>query len=311
VDSRSAAALSGPVFVTGGSGFIGSRLVQRLLQAGVPVRCLHLPGDPGSVAPGAAAIAGDLSDLDSVAAAAGHARFVFHLGGIASALVAQQAPYEAFRANTLGTQNVMEAARRAQVERVVILSTAHVYGTPRDLPVTEDHPFAPASVYAATKLAGDTLALAYDRNLGVSVNVLRAFNVYGPGQRARAVIPTICEQASRGGDICVEDPRPRRDFVYVDDVVDAMMAAAVSQAAGEQLILASGRAVSVGTLVRTAVSIASATGGADFYDGDAGNDCLYGSAERAWKALAWKPRVDLPAGLERTIAWWREQVRPS
>ena len=308
--SGTASAVHGPVFVTGGSGFIGSRLVDRLLADGVPVRCLQLTGDPGSIAAGAEVLAGDLSDLDSVEAASAGARLVFHLGGMASAAAAQKDPYGAFRANTLGTQNVMEAARRGGSNRVIMLSTALVYGAPANLPIAEEHPFAPASVYAATKLAGDTLALAYHRNVGLPVNVLRAFNVYGPGQRARAIIPTIVEQAVRGADVRVQDLRPKRDFVYVDDIVDALLAAAVSPAVGEQLILSSGRAVSVAALVRAAVSIASGSSRAEAQeeDGETG-DCLFGSSERAWNVLGWKPRVDLTAGLERTVAWWREQVR--
>jgi nucleoside-diphosphate-sugar epimerase len=307
--SGAPSAVRGPVFVTGGSGFIGSRLVDRLLADCVPVRCLQLPGDPSSIAAGAEALAGDLSDLDAVMSASAGARLVFHLGGIASAASAQQDPYGAFRANTLGTQNVMEAARRGGSDRVVILSTAHVYGAPANLPVTEDHPFAPVSVYAATKLAGDMLALACHRNLEVPVNVLRTFNVYGPGQRARAIIPTIVEQAVRGADVRVQDLRPRRDFVYVDDVVAALLAAAVSPAVGGQLILSSGRAVSVAALVRAAVSVASASGSAEVHEEDGGTgDCLFGSSERAWNVLGWKPEVDLAAGLERTVAWWREQV---
>jgi UDP-glucose 4-epimerase len=309
MDSQSHATLQGPVFVTGASGFIGSCLVPRLLEAGVAVRSLQFPGEQNRIPPGVAVVPGDLADLDAVAAAMCDSRIVFHLGGIASAVVAEQAPYEAMRANTLGAGNVMEAARRAGAAHVVILSTAHVYGIPRALPLTEDQPFAPLSVYASTKLAGDTLALAYYRNLGVPVSVLRAFNVYGPGQRTAAIIPTIVEQAVRSGTVHVRDPRPRRDFVYVDDIVDAMIAAAVSAAAGGEMLLASGSAVSVRSLVGAVLAIVNGSSEPDFADTESDNsDCVYGSAERARNALGWRPRVDLATGLRRTVAWWREQV---
>src|SRR5689334_8980803 len=99
--------LVGSVFVTGASGFIGSRLLPRLLDAHLPVRCLRLPGDCNPIPPGAAAATGDLADLEGVTTAMGDARIVFHLGGMASAALAQEHPHEAFRANTLGTQNVI------------------------------------------------------------------------------------------------------------------------------------------------------------------------------------------------------------
>jgi nucleoside-diphosphate-sugar epimerase len=250
----------------------------------------------------------DLSDAKAVISAMEDVAVIFHLGSLASVAAARQSPEAAFRANTLATQNVLEAARICGAERVVLLSTAHVYGPPQYLPLTQDHPFAPASMYAATKLAGDVLALAYYRSYGLSVNVLRPFNVYGPRQIADAVLPKIISQAVRGMAVKVRDLRPKRDFLYVDDVVDALLCAATTPASGQEILLASGCPVSVAALVRLVTSITSGIAVDTPEDEPDNGDCLFGLPERAQAILGWRSRVGLTEGLERTIQWWREQL---
>src|SRR5687768_15374826 len=183
----------GRVLVTGASGFIGSHLVDRLTASGAVLTSLHHIEDLQTGEAGV--VHADLCAARAVLGATEGATTVFHLGAMASAAAAQASPHEAFRVNTLGTQNVLEAARLCGVKRVVLLSTAHVYGRPSRLPVTEDHPLKPASMYAATKLAADVTAMGYFRSFGLPVTVLRPFNVYGPRQGAVAVIPEIIAQA--------------------------------------------------------------------------------------------------------------------
>jgi nucleoside-diphosphate-sugar epimerase len=301
-------ALKGWVCVTGAGGFIGSRLVARVLAENVSVRCLRRSDSTGAAPPGADVRYCDFSDTKSVTSAIEGVTIIFHLGGMASAASAHEHPDAAFRANTLATQSILEAARVRGVERVVLLSTAHVYGLPRRLPMTEEQPYAPASLYAATKLAADVMALAYHRSYGLPVNVLRPFNVYGPGQTAAAILPTIISQAIGGMPVKVRDLRPKRDFLFVDDVVDALIIAATASPTGQEFLLASGNPVSVATLLRLVTSLASGVAVNTPQEEPDGGDCVYGTSERARATLGWVPRVGLKEGLERTIQWWREEM---
>jgi len=295
------------IAITGSGGFIGSRLLARLLTEGSNVRCLRHAGAGQPFPRGTEQVSCEFSSVDAVTEGLQDVSTVFHLGGMASSGAAQASPAEAFRANTWATQNVLEAARRNHVKRVVLLSTAYVYGSAAGFPVTEDCPLAPASIYAATKLAGDMLALAYYKSFGLPVNVLRCFNVYGPGQVADAVIPTIVSQALRKQEVSVRSLRPKRDFVFVDDVVAALCLAARSEAVGSAFVIASGLPVSVAELIRTTLSLVLGRNIAAPEDQPDGGDCLFGSAARAREILGWRPSVALAEGLEKTIDWWRER----
>jgi nucleoside-diphosphate-sugar epimerase len=305
--------LTGRVLLTGANGFVGSHLMDRLRSRKADVRCfVHPATSTVEAAAEAESVEGDITDGEQVHAAMEDVSTVIHLAGIATVGAAQSSPDDAFRVNTLGTQNVLEAARRRGAIRVVVMSTAHVYGSAVRLPVNEDHPVAPASIYAATKLAADVMALAYARNFGVPVTVLRPFNIYGPRQSTAAVIPSIVAQAVSGQPVQVRDLRPRRDFVYIHDVIEALLLAATTDAAtGQAIVLASGVAVSVASIVRRVVTLASGRVAAAPEEPEPGSDCVFGDASRAKELLGWHPRVDLDAGLRHTIAWHREHSRPS
>jgi nucleoside-diphosphate-sugar epimerase len=297
------------IAITGSGGFIGSRLVARLLTEGSDVRCLRHAATVRQFPPGREQVSCDFTSLSAVTEALQDVRTVFHLGGMASSSAAQASPAEAFRANTWSTQNILEAALRNQVERVVLLSTAGVYGSASGSPVTEDSPLAPASIYAATKLAGDTLALAYYKSYGLPVSVLRCFNVYGPGQVADAVIPTIVSQALQKPEVSVRSLRPKRDFVFVEDVVDALCLATRSEAVGCALLVSSGLPISIAQLIRTTLSLVLGRHVSTPEDEPDGGDCLYGTSARAKEMIGWRPSVSLTEGLEKTLEWWR-QAKP-
>jgi nucleoside-diphosphate-sugar epimerase len=301
-------ALSGRIVITGSGGFIGSRLLARLLTEGSHVRCLRSAAVGQQYSRGAEQVRCDFTSVDAVTEALQDVSTVFHLGGMASSGAVQTSPAEAFLANTFATQNVLEAARRKHVERVVLLSTAYVYGSASGSPITEDSPLAPASIYAATKLAGDILAQAYYKSYGLPVNVLRCFNVYVPGQVADAVIPTIVSQVLRKPEVSVRSLRPKRDFVFVDDVIDALCLAARSEAAGSAFLIASGQPVSVAQLIRTTLSLVRGRNVDSPEDEPDEGDCLFGRAARAREMIGWQPSVSLAEGLQKTIDWWRQEL---
>jgi len=236
--------------VTGGAGFIGSHLVDRLLAADdrepfVRVLDNFSTGVEANLAAAAKfgdrleVIRGDVRDLPTVERAVRSATVVFHQAAMRSVPRSIEDPLGANENNVTGTLHVLEAARRAGVRRVVYASSSSVYGDRPDLPKREDQPPAPISPYAASKVAGEHYARVWQRLYGVETIGLRYFNVFGPRQdpasEYAAVIPRFILCGLRGLPLEVHgDGRQSRDFTYVDDVVEAnRLAAEAGDAAGE------------------------------------------------------------------------------
>ena len=164
-------------------------------------------------------------------AAAEGIEVIFHLAALVAIPYSYVAPESFVDTNVRGTLNVLEAARRAGVRRLVHTSTSEVYGTPSELPIRETHPLQAQSPYAASKLAADQFALAFQRSFDLPVVVLRPFNTYGPRQSERAVLPTILRQLLSGSrEIRLGRLDPRRDLTYVADTVDGFVRAAITPA---------------------------------------------------------------------------------
>ena len=195
-----------PVLVTGAGGFIGSHLVEQLVNAGARVRALvhynalGMRGWLEEVATGDAVevVLGDVADSDSLDSAMRDCDVVFHLAALIGIPYSYVAPAQYVRSNVRGTLNVLQTARRSPVARVVHTSTSEVYGTAQYTPMDERHPLAAQSPYAATKTGADQLATAFFRTYGTPVTIVRSFNTYGPRQSTRAIVPTIITQVPRG-----------------------------------------------------------------------------------------------------------------
>jgi nucleoside-diphosphate-sugar epimerase len=213
--------------------------------------------------------------------------------------------------NTIGTLNVLIAAREHGAGRVVVTSTSEVYGTARVIPMSEEHPKQPQSPYSASKIAADALALSFHRSFEAPVAIVRPFNTYGPRQSDRAIIPTIISQALAGGEIVLGNLAPRRDLTFVTDTVAGFLAVASSPAAvGRELNLGFGASISIGDLARRIASLVGvdpAIRQADERARPASSevDDLVSDASRARELLGWTPEVELDDGLQRTIEWIR------
>lgn len=306
-------AAGGPIVVTGAGGFIGGHLLARLAAARAPLRCLASRQRRPDLAAAAEWVLADLSEPDGADAVGAASATVFHLAGMASLDAAEADPAAAVRANVVATQNVLEAARRAGARRVVLVSTAHVHARPWRLPIDETHPVAPASIYAASKLAAEVLALGYRHSFALPVTILRLFNVYGPGQTAATAVSTLVRQAVGGETLRLRDPTVERDFVYVDDVVEALVAAALSErACGEAFVIASGSAVALGEIARIVGELTGRSGLPPGTEAAAATpDRMFGNAAKARALLGWMPRTSLRRGLAATIEWWRGAADPS
>lgn len=307
------------MLVTGAGGFIGGHLVDRLVRDGAQVRALvrynsrnergTLDWMPPESVRDVDVVLGDLRDAESVSRAVEGCEVVFHLGAQIAIPYSYVNPRDYVETNVTGTLNVALAAQAHGVERVVQTSTSEVYGTARQVPITEEHPLEPGSPYAATKVAADKLMDSFHRSFGLPVVILRPFNTYGPHQSARAVIPTIISQALAGDTLRLGSLDPRRDLTFVTDTVDGFVRAATSDAAvGRTVQLGTERDVSVGDIVDTVGELLGkelqVTQDPDRVRPENSEVMrLISSPQLAGELLGWTPTVSLEDGLQRTIDW--------
>jgi UDP-glucose 4-epimerase len=306
--------------VTGGAGFIGSHLVEGLTAAGRRVRVLDnfstgLRDNLSGVRPDPEIAAGDLTDTVAVADAMRGVGVVFHLGAIASVQRGLEEPALMHHVCASGTVNVLEAARRAGVRRVIYAASASAYGIPAKDIQSEDDPLSPLSTYAAAKLAGELYCQAFAASHGLETVRLRFFNIFGPRQRADSpysgVIALFIAAMSAGRPPTVfGDGLQSRDFTDVRDVVQAMMKAAEAppEVSGKVYNVGTGRSVSVLDLVGTLNRLLGA--GLTPVQGPARlGDVRHSRADisRARQNLGYEPVIPFEEGLRRTLDWYRTQ----
>ena len=312
------------VLVTGAEGFIGSHLVDELLRCGAEVRALvhYNPfGRLGWLQDRAAdteILQGDVRDGERVATVVEGVDVVFHLAALIGIPYSYDAPESYVQTNVTGTYNVLNAARRAGVQRMVQTSTSEVYGSARKVPIDEHHPLQPQSPYSASKIGGDMLALAFHHSFGLPVAVVRPFNTYGPRQSLRAIIPTVLHQLYSGSDeIRIGSTAPTRDFNFVADTVRGFLAVAESdRAVGEVVNIGSGREISVGDLVDLLMKITGRTARVVSETGrlrppGSEVDRLLCDNARALEWAGWKPLVSLEEGLTATAEWVQTNPGPA
>ena len=305
------------VLVTGAGGFIGSHLVERLLNTGCQVRAFvrynsrNTNGflDTLAGADDVEIVRGDLLDSQAVMDAVKGTQVVFHLGASIAIPYSYQNPTHVIQTNVLGTLHVAEAARRWSVERMVHTSTSEVYGSAAYVPMAEDHPLRGQSPYSASKIGADQIVHSFYCAYNLPVVTLRPFNAFGPRQSMRAVIPTIISQALHRDSIVLGNLSSTRDFTYVEDTACAFVRAAESDAGiGQVFNAGSGREISIGDLAAQILDLV----GRDVpvvlsYQRSrppkSEVDRLLSSSEKAKQTLGWTPQVDLRTGLTRTIDW--------
>ena len=314
----------GTAVVTGADGFIGSHLTETLLDAGYKVRALALYNSFGTCGwldsvgqrPGLEVEMGDVRDPDFCRKLCRGADIVFHLAALIAIPYSYVAPDSYVSTNIGGTLNILQAAREAGVERVLVTSTSEVYGTALEVPINESHPRQPQSPYSATKIGADALALSFYNAFDTPVVIVRPFNTYGPRQSARAIIPTIITQIASGvRTIKVGDLTPTRDFNYVTDTARGFLAIArapLSQVAGREINICTGKEISMGETLRTIAELMNAevtweTDSARLRPGKSEVFRLLGDNSLITELTGWKPQFTLEDGLRATIAWFTEK----
>jgi NAD dependent epimerase/dehydratase len=307
------------ILVTGAGGFIGSHLVEALVTAGASVTAVvrynsgSLIGNLAFLDPkvrDAFRIAsGNIEDSDFMYRAIEGHEIVLHLGALIAIPYSYEAPRSYLRANVEGTLNVLEAARRYKVARVVHTSTSEVYGTALRVPIDETHPLQGQSPYSASKIAADKLAESYYRSFNTPVMTLRPFNTFGPRQSARAFIPTIISQALNRENIRLGSLTPERDMTFVSDTVAGFMAAAlVPDIEGMTINLGTGETHSVGWFAERLLSLMGVDKPIVQEEQRMRPNLsevlkLVSDNKLAHEKMNWSPKVTLDDGLKRTIAF--------
>jgi len=301
--------------VTGGAGFIGSHVVDALVDGGADVVVLDdlSAGYESNVNQRASLVVGDIADPDVVGRCVGGSDLVVHLAAHRAVLRSVEQPLETNRVNVTGTLVVLESARAAGVRRVVAASSSSVYGGEAVLPTPESAPLTPKSPYAVTKLAGESYAKVFWELFGLETVSLRFFNVYGPRQRPdsryAAVIPLFIDALR--GDRAPEihgDGLQSRDFSYISDVAGAVLAAASAPAdacAGGVYNVSGGRRYSLVEMLDVLEGQIGSRPGRHHVDPRAG-DVRHSQADisAARRDLGYEPVVSLAEGLRRTVEWF-------
>ncbi len=312
------------VLVTGGEGFIGSHLVDRLVAEGARVTVLVYYNSFGrwgwldtasdEVRNSITILPGDVRDSRRVDEAVDGNEVVFHLAALIGIPYSYHAAESYVQTNVMGTFNVAEACRRFGA-KLVHTSTSEVYGTAIRVPIDEEHPLQPQSPYSASKIGADMMALSYFHAHEVPVTVVRPFNTYGPRQSTRAVIPTILAQLQAGAtELHLGAVSPKRDFNYVTDTVSGFLALADCEAAlGRATNVGSGREISIGDLVELLAGIVG-TSVEIVTDEDrlrpSGSEVerLLCDHTLATRDSGWTPQVSLEDGLARTAEWVKSHL---
>lgn len=300
------------VLVTGGCGFIGSHLVESLLEAGAHVRVIgrynsrsHKGFLEDVTNPRLSVELGDVSDPWFVQRMAEGVDTIFHLAALIGIPYSYVAPWHYVTTNVAGTVCVLEAARSNSVRRVVHTSTSETYGTAQYTPIDERHPMVGQSPYSASKIAADKMAESYHLSYGLPVVTVRPFNAYGPRQSMRAIIPTLMTQALHADEIRVGSLHPVRDMTYVSDTVRGFLASGQAEGIeGEVLNIGSGIGHSVADIL-AAVQQVAGTDKPVRIDSERERpvgsevEVLVCDYSRAQELLGYAPRVSLSEGLTR------------
>lgn len=311
--------------VTGADGFIGSHLVEELVQQGQDVRALvfydfrnswgWLDTLPEDIMTRIDIFPADVRDPAAMRKAVAGCATVFHLAALIGIPYSYLAPTSYIETNLKGTLNVLEACRDEGVKRLVHTSTSETYGTPEYVPIDERHPLVGQSPYSASKIGADKLAESFYFSFGLPVATIRPFNTFGPRQSNRAVIPTIATQALSGfKQIRLGALGPVRDLTYVKDTVLGFMAVANSdKAIGRVTNIGNGKGISIGDLAKVILELCDSQASIVLDKRRVrpeNSEVQKLICDNSWAAenLGWQPQYSLRAGLVETIDWIRDNL---
>jgi NAD dependent epimerase/dehydratase len=310
------------VLVTGADGFIGSHLVEALLNEGCDVRAFVYYNSFNSwgwldtfnkeTLSNIEIFSGDIRDPNGVREAVKGVGAVFHLAALIGIPFSYYSPDSYIDTNVKGTLNVLQACREQDTERIVVTSTSEVYGTAQYVPIDEKHPLKGQSPYSASKIAADKVTESFYRSFGTPVVTARPFNTYGPRQSARAVIPTIITQLLNGSkEIKLGSLHPTRDLNYVTDICRGFIELSkCDETIGKEINIGSGQEIAIGELAKEIIDIINpevmiVSDDLRIRPKKSEVDRLLCDNRRIGKFTNWTPHVSLKNGLIKTIEWFK------
>lgn len=311
------------VLVTGADGFIGSHLVEGLINEGCQVKAFvfynsfnswgWLDTLPQEKQDQIEIFAGDMRDPNGMRTAIKDVDVVFHLAALIGIPFSYHSPDNYVDTNIKGTLNVLQSCRDYDIEKVVVTSTSEVYGTAQQVPINETHPRQGQSPYSATKIGADSMAESFYRSFQLPVSIVRPFNTFGPRQSARAVIPTIITQLLKGKEaIKLGALHPTRDLVYVKDTVQGFITIAKDEnTVGQELNIATQEEISIGDLAQSMIDLINPNAFIETEDQrkrppKSEVEQLLGDYSKLHELTGWKPQYTLKEGLQETIEWFRK-----
>lgn len=310
------------VLVTGACGYIGSHLVERLLEEGASVRAFVYYNSFNSYGwldtfeegklNDIEVVSGDIRDSNGVRKAFNGVNCVFHLAALIGIPFSYHSPDSYIDTNIKGTLNILQACRDSGTEKIIVTSTSEVYGTARYTPIDENHPLCGQSPYSASKIGSDKVSESFYLSFGLPLAIARPFNTFGPRQSARAVIPSIIIQLLAGNkEIKLGALHPTRDFVYVKDTVDGFVAIASSdKTIGETVNIATQQELSIEDIAKTLIRLINPQAKC-VLDKErlrperSEVERLLGSNKKIKSLTSWQPRYSFEEGLRETIAWFK------
>lgn len=313
------------ILITGADGFIGSHLVEALLEEGHEVRAFVLYNSFNTWGwldtldkekkDQIEIFQGDIRDPNGVKEALRGINAVFHLAALIAIPFSYHSPDTYVDTNIKGTLNVLQASRDLEISRVLVTSTSEVYGTAQYVPIDEKHPYQGQSPYSATKIGADRLAESFYRSFNLPVSIVRPFNTFGPRQSARAVIPTIITQLLAGKEeIKLGSLTPTRDFNYVKDTARGFIEIFKSdKTIGQEINIATQKEISIGELAEELIRQINPNAKIICDDQrlrpeKSEVNRLLGSNEKIQKLTNWKPQYSFEEGLRETIEFLKNNM---
>ncbi len=307
------------VLVTGSEGFIGSHLVECLLKKKYHVVALVLYNSFSDIGwlknikknKRLKIVFGDLTSFDLIKNISKNCEKIFHLGAQISIPYSYKSPDAFLNNNVKGTINILQAAKINKVKKVIVTSTSEVYGSAIYTPMDENHPLNAQSPYSASKISADKFSESFALSFDLPVIIVRPFNNYGPRQSTRAIIPTIIRQLLSNSKINLGNINTSRDFVFVEDTVDAIIRLSNSKYKNAEVFnICSGKSIKVSELVRLISGIVKKNSkivieNKRIRPKKSEVNLLLGSNKKIRKKIKWKPKISLQKGLEKTVDWFK------